>query len=94
MDDLMARFENLNTGPYARQPMEPRPENILVPDELSDRLEELRNPGKKQREEEERIKEEEERIEELKYQTEKDKIKVYGEQINEETRNKDKWKNH
>ena len=53
MDDLMARFENLNTGPYARQPMEPRPENILVPDELSDRLEELRNPGKKQKEEEE-----------------------------------------
>ena len=53
MDDLMVRFENLNTGPYARQPMEPRPENILVPDELSDRLEELRNPGKKQREEEE-----------------------------------------
>ena len=51
MDDLMARFENLNTGPYARQPMEPRPENILVPDELSDRLEELRNPGKKQKEE-------------------------------------------
>ena len=38
-NDLMARFENLNTGPYARQPMEPRPENILVPDELSDRLE-------------------------------------------------------
>ena len=49
---------------------------------------------KKQREEEEQIKEEEERITELKYQTEKDKIKVYGEQINEETRNKDKWKNH
>ena len=53
MDDLMVRFGNLNTGPYARQPMEPRPENILVLDELSDRLEELRNPGKKQREEEE-----------------------------------------
>ena len=45
---------------------------------------------KRQREEEERIKEEEERIEELKYQTEKDKIKVYGEQINEETRAKNK----
>ena len=53
MDDLMVRFGNLNTGPYARQPMEPRPENILVLDELSDRLEELRNPEKKQREEEE-----------------------------------------
>ena len=49
---------------------------------------------RKAREEEEQIKEEEERITELKYQTEKDKIKVYGEQINEETRNKDKWKNH
>ena len=49
---------------------------------------------RKAREEEERIRAEEERIEELKYQTEKDKIKVYGEQINEETRNKDKWKNH
>ena len=49
---------------------------------------------RKAREEEERIRVEEERIEELKYQTEKDKIKVYGEQINEETRNKDKWKNH
>ena len=34
--------------------------------------------------------EEEERITELKYQTEKDKIKVYGEQINEETRAKNK----
>jgi len=49
---------------------------------------------RKAREEEEQIKAEEERITELKYQTEKDKIKVYGEQINEETRNKDKWKNH
>ena len=49
---------------------------------------------RKAREEEEQIKKEEERITELKYQTEKDKIKVYGEQINEETRNKDKWKNH
>ena len=45
---------------------------------------------RKVREEEERIRVEEERIEELKYQTEKDKIKVYGEQINEETRNKNK----
>ena len=45
---------------------------------------------KRQREEEERIKEEEGRITELKYQTEKDKIKVYGEQINEETRAKHK----
>ena len=45
---------------------------------------------RKAREEEERIRAEEERIEELKYQTEKDKIKVYGEQINEETRNKNK----
>ena len=44
---------------------------------------------KRQREEKEQIKEEEERITELKYQTEKEKIKVYGEQINEETRNKD-----
>ena len=41
-----------------------------------------------------RARNEEGRITELKYQTEKDKIKVYGEQINEETRNKDKWKNH
>ena len=44
---------------------------------------------KRQREEEERIKEEEGRITELKYQTEKEKIKAYGESINEETRNKD-----
>lgn len=43
---------------------------------------------KKQREEVERIKEEEERIRDLKYQTEKEKIKAYGERINEETRNK------
>ena len=34
--------------------------------------------------------EEEERIKESKYQIEKRKIKVYGEQINEETRNKNK----
>ena len=45
---------------------------------------------RKAREEEEQIRAEEERIEELKYQTEKDKIKVYGEQINEETRAKNK----
>ena len=45
---------------------------------------------RKAREEEEQIKEEEERITELKYQTEKEKIKVYGESINEETRNKSK----
>ena len=45
---------------------------------------------RKVREEEEQIKKEEERITELKYQTEKDKIKVYGEQINEETRAKNK----
>jgi hypothetical protein len=32
--------------------------------------------------------EEEERITDLKYQTEKEKIKAYGESINEETRNK------
>ena len=44
---------------------------------------------KRQREEEGQIKEEEERITELKYQTEKEKIKAYGESINEETRNKD-----
>ena len=49
---------------------------------------------RKASEEAEQIKAEEERITDLKYQTEKDKIKVYGEQINEETRNKDKWKNH
>jgi len=34
--------------------------------------------------------EEEERITDLKYQTEKEKIKAYGESINEETRNKNK----
>ena len=45
---------------------------------------------KKQREEEEQIKEEEKRITELKYQTEKEKIKVYGDAINEETRTKQK----
>ena len=45
---------------------------------------------KRQREEEEQIKEEEERITELKYQTEKEKIKVYGDAINEETRTKQK----
>ena len=44
---------------------------------------------RKAREEEEQIKEEEGRITELKYQTEKEKIKAYGESINEETRNKD-----
>ena len=58
MDDLMARFENLNTGPYAiQQPVEREIEiNIqeqLAPDELQDRLNQLRNPGKKQKEEEE-----------------------------------------
>ena len=45
---------------------------------------------RKAREEEEQIKAEEEWITELKYQTEKEKIKVYGEQINEETRAKNK----
>ena len=45
---------------------------------------------RKARKEEERIRAEEERIKELKYQTEKEKIKAYGESINEETRNKDK----
>ena len=56
-NDLMARFENLNTGPYAIQPIErERERNIqehLPPDELQDRLNQLRNPGKKQKEEEE-----------------------------------------
>jgi hypothetical protein len=45
---------------------------------------------KKQRKEEEQIKDEEERITDLKYQTEKEKIKAYGESIDEETRNKNK----
>ena len=45
---------------------------------------------RKARKEEEQIKAEEERITDLKYQTEKEKIKEYGEKINEETRNKDK----
>ena len=45
---------------------------------------------RKAREEEEQIKAEEERITDLKYQTEKEKIKAYGESINEETRNRDK----
>ena len=45
---------------------------------------------RKAREEEEQIKAEEERITDLKYQTEKEKIKAYGESINEETRNKNK----
>ena len=45
---------------------------------------------RKVREEEEQIKAEEERITELKYQTEKEKIKAYGESINDETRNKNK----
>ena len=36
-------------------------------------------------------KEEKERIKESKYQIEKSKIKVYGEQINKETREKHKW---
>ena len=43
---------------------------------------------RKARKEEEQIKAEEERITDLKYQTEKEKIKAYGESINEETRNK------
>ena len=43
---------------------------------------------RKAREEKEQIKAEEERITDLKYQTEKEKIKAYGESINEETRNK------
>ena len=34
--------------------------------------------------------EEEERITDLKYQTEKEKIKAYGESINDETRNKNR----
>ncbi len=33
---------------------------------------------------------EEERITDLKYQTEKEKIKAYGESINDETRNKNR----
>jgi hypothetical protein len=45
---------------------------------------------KKQRKEEEQIKDEEERITDLKYQTEKEKIKAYGESINDETRNKNR----
>ena len=45
---------------------------------------------RKARKEEEQIKAEEERITDLKYQTEKEKIKAYGESINEETRNKNK----
>ena len=45
---------------------------------------------RKAREEEEQIKAEEERITDLKYQTEKEKIKAYGESINEETRNRNK----
>ena len=45
---------------------------------------------RKAREEEEQIKAEEERITDLKYQTEKEKIKAYGEEINEETRDKNK----
>ena len=45
---------------------------------------------RKARKEEEQIKAEEERITDLKYQTEKEKIKAYGENINEETRNRDK----
>jgi Flp pilus assembly protein TadB len=48
------------------------------------------NEKRKARKEEEQIKAEEERITDLKYQTEKEKIKAYGESINEETRNKNK----
>ena len=48
------------------------------------------NEKRKARKEEEQIKAEEERITDLKYQTEKEKIKEYGENINEETRNKNK----
>ena len=43
---------------------------------------------RKARKEEEQIKAEEERITDLKYQTEKEKIKAYGESINQETRDK------
>ena len=45
---------------------------------------------RKAREEEEQIKAEEERITDLKYQTEKEKIRVYLDEINEETRKKHK----
>ena len=45
---------------------------------------------RKARKEEEQIKAEEERITDLKYQTEKEKIKAYGENINEETRNRNR----
>ena len=57
IDDLMARFENLNAGPYAIQPVErERERNIqehLPPDELQDRLNQLRNPEKMERDLEE-----------------------------------------
>jgi multisubunit Na+/H+ antiporter MnhB subunit len=42
----------------------------------------------KRAKEKRKAREEEERITDLKYQTEKEKIKAYGESINEETRNK------
>ena len=44
----------------------------------------------KRAKEKRKAREEEERITDLKYQTEKEKIKAYGESINEETRNKNK----
>ena len=42
----------------------------------------------KRAKEKRKAREEEERITDLKYQTEKEKIKAYGESIKEETRNK------
>ena len=42
----------------------------------------------KRAKEKRKARDEEERITDLKYQTEKEKIKAYGESINEETRNK------
>ena len=47
MDDLMARFNSLNEGPYAVDPIDPdATEDYSPPDELQARLDELRNPGK------------------------------------------------
>ena len=55
IDDLMARFNSLNAGPYAvQQSVErERERRRLPPDELQDRLNQLRNPEKIERDLEE-----------------------------------------
>jgi len=50
IDDLMTRFNSLNVGQHAVQPIEPDiNEDYLPPNKLQDRLNQLRNPEKMER---------------------------------------------